>query len=87
MGSTTQHLYLRLISICHVLCCAVIYVINRSDSCKMDPHSKNTWGLCQAQQRPALVDFAASLHNGSMLSFNPCDLYKLIKGRTLWLVG
>ena len=53
----------------------------------MNPQSRTTWGLCESQQRPALVDLAASLHNGSMLHFNPCDLYQLIKGRTLWLIG
>lgn len=59
----------------------------RSESCKMDPRSRTTWGLCESQQRPALLDLAAGLHNGSMLHFHPCDLYQLIKGRTLWLVG
>ncbi len=53
----------------------------------MDPHSRTTWGLCESQQRPALVDLAANISNGSMLQFNPCDLYQLIKGRTLWLIG
>lgn len=59
----------------------------RSESCKMDPNSRTTWGLCEAQQRPALIDLAASLHNGSMLQFHPCDLYHLVRGRTLWLIG
>jgi hypothetical protein len=53
----------------------------------MDPRSRTTWGLCEAQQRPALLKLAASLNNGSMLTFSPCDLYQLVRGRTLWLVG
>lgn len=64
-----------------------LFNATRSASCKMDPHSRTTWGLCEAQQRPALLKLAASLHNGSMLHFHPCELYQLIRGRTLWLVG
>lgn len=53
----------------------------------MDPNSHTTWGLCEAQQRPRLVELASSLSNGSMLHFHPCDLYNMIQGRTLWLIG
>jgi len=53
----------------------------------MDPTSRTTWGLCEPQQRRALVELATNLYNGSMLQFHPCDLYQLIKGRTLWLIG
>jgi hypothetical protein len=53
----------------------------------MDPDSPTTWGLCEAQQRPRLLELAANMHNGSMLQFRPCDLYQLVKGRTLWLIG
>lgn len=58
-----------------------------SESCRMDPTSRTTWGLCEPQQRRALVELATNLYNGSMLQFHPCDLYQLIKGRTLWLIG
>jgi hypothetical protein len=53
----------------------------------MDPESRSTWGLCEAAQRPALVALADRLSDGAAGRFSPCDLYALLRGRTLWLVG
>lgn len=53
----------------------------------MQPDSRTTWGLCEASQRPALVQLADKLSNGGTGRFSPCDLWQLVRGRTLWLIG
>jgi hypothetical protein len=67
----------------------LVYIADplRTAECRMNPEEYMTWGTCEDWQQQKNLQIASSLADGALLRFSPCDLYSLLKGRTLWIIG
>ncbi|KAF8065611.1 hypothetical protein HT031_003212 [Scenedesmus sp. PABB004] len=55
--------------------------------CGAEPDALAVINVCEAWQRPAILEVALRVSGGAVNRFSPCDLVSQLGNRTLWLIG